>query len=64
MADKLLPITSGLLFDDLEIVCVLDGYEPQLAQIVIDTIREQQETTLTVMFDFACDEAYRKTNWD
>lgn len=33
------PVFSGLLFDDLEIICVLDGYEPRLAPLVIETIQ-------------------------
>lgn len=57
------PITSGLLFDDLEIVCVMDGFEPHLAQIVIDTIGGiKDERVFTVLWDVVCDEAYEKVN--
>lgn len=48
-----------------EITCVLDGYEPYLAQIVIDTILEiRDERVFTVMWDFVCDEAWEKVNWN
>ena len=41
------------------VLLVLDGYEPQLAQTVCDTIREQGELTITVLWNFAADEARR-----
>lgn len=59
------PVTSGLLFDDMEIVCVFDGYEPRLAPLVIETIQGiRDEATFTVMFNFLCDQAYESTNWN
>lgn len=39
------------------VILVLDGYEPRLAQIVIDTINEQSEETITMLFNFAGDAA-------
>lgn len=35
------------------ILIVLDGYEPQLAGIVVETIREQSEETLQMMMKWA-----------
>lgn len=50
---------------DMEIICVLDGFEPRLAQIVIDTINEiRDEGVFSLMFGVVCDEAYRRTNWN
>lgn len=37
--------------------CCFDGYEPRLAQIVIETIGEQDELTLSVMMKFMADMA-------
>ena len=45
-----------------EITCILDGFESQLAQIVIEVISEQSEDTLRVMVELACDEAWRGVN--
>lgn len=50
--------------DDMEIVCIFDGYEPQLAQIVCETIAEQSELTIGVMINLACDAAWRETRWN
>lgn len=44
------------------VILVLDGYEPQLAQIVIDTINEQSEETVTMLFNFAGDKARESIN--
>lgn len=44
------------------VLIVLDGYEPQLAGIVVETIREQDEQTLAIMWDFACDCAKARIN--
>lgn len=43
---------------------VLDGHEPGQAPIVLDVIREQQETTITAMLNYACDEARREAYWN
>lgn len=42
------------------VLIVLDGYEPRLAKIVTDTIKEQSEATITMLFNFASDEAHRQ----
>ena len=49
---------------DMDITCVLDGFEPQLAPIVIEVINEQSENTLRVMIELACDEAWREVSWN
>ena len=58
MSDIYHPIQSDSL-SDMEIVCILDGYEPRLAPIVLEVISEQSEETLQVMMAVACDEAWR-----
>lgn len=51
MSDIFHPIASDSLFDDMEIRCVLDGYEPRLAHIVVETISEiRDERIFSVMF--------------
>lgn len=55
------PSTSGTLDDDMEITCVLDGFEPRLAPLVIDAIRSiEDEKVFTVIWDFVCDDAYQR----
>lgn len=49
---------------DMEITCVLDGFEPRLAPIVLEVISEQSEETLQVMMAVACDEAWRGVGWN
>lgn len=49
---------------DMDITCVLDGFEPRLVQIVLEVISEQSEETLRVMVEVACDEAWRGVNWN
>lgn len=56
-------IESNALFD-MEITCVLDGFEPRLAPLVLEVISEQSEETLQVMMAVACDEAWRETGWN
>lgn len=58
------PVTSGLLFDDLEIVCVFDGFEPRLASIVCETIGELSEETITLLWNLKCRDAYEETCWN
>lgn len=54
---------SGILDEDLEIVCIFDGYEPRLAPLVIDMIASiKDERVFTVMMNFVCDDAYRGMN--
>lgn len=51
--------------ENMEVVCVFDGYEPRLAPLVIETIQGiRDEATFTVMFDAWCDEAYEGTCWN
>lgn len=58
MSDIFHLITSGLLLNDFNIVCVLDGYEPRLAHIVVETISEiRDERIFSVMFGVWIDEA-------
>lgn len=49
--------------DDMDITCILDGFEPQLAPLVIEVISEQSEDTLQVMMELACMEAWREVCW-
>lgn len=58
------PIVSNIILDDMEIVCIFDGIEPDLAAIVCETISEQSETTISVMINLACDAAWRETIWN
>lgn len=46
------------------VLIVLDGYEPRLAKIVTDTISEQTELTITLMWNYAADEAWRNATWN
>lgn len=46
---------SGILHGDFFVLVCLDGYDPQLGPIVVETIREQDDETLAIMWDFACD---------
>lgn len=63
MSDIYREIQSNAL-PDMDITCVLDGFEPRLVQIVLEVISEQSEETLRVMIEFACDEAWRRVNWN
>lgn len=57
-------IISDALLRDMEIICVLDGYEPQLAHIVTEAISEQSELTITIMWNYAADRARETANWN
>lgn len=51
--------------ENVEIVCVFDGYEPRLAPLVLETIQGMRdEAIFTVMFNLLCDEAYKRTCWN
>lgn len=58
------PMKNNIIVGDWFMVVCLDGYEPELARIVTETISEQSEETITMLWNFAADEARRGTIWN
>lgn len=46
---------SDIIHGDWFMLVCLDGYDPQLGPIVVETIRGQDDETLAIMWDFACE---------
>lgn len=61
MNDNLKPITTGLLFDDLDDAFSLDGYEPRLAHDVITRATELSHDGYVLVLSFMVQVARMET---